>query len=1027
MREALPRWQRGLRMVIRNAPDGTSNELPMNTPDSSKDGRLSVSAEQGLPAITPDVNEQDYPEDMDNIVPTKGYQMLPVVGLGGSAGGIPALQKFFAATPVDTGMAFVVVLHLSPEHGSVLDSILANTTTMLVVHPQDGQKIEANTVYVIPPGKFLATQGECLKVTVLEPERGRRVAVDIFFRTLADTHGPHATAVILSGADGDGALGLKRVKERGGLTIAQLPTEAEHTGMPQSAIETGMVDWILPVEEMPARILQYRRNEGRLRLPAEDGPENPKEQPDAANTDETALREVLTFLRIRTARDFSCYKRATIVRRISRRMQVNNVASMEEYLTILRTHPGETGALQQDLLISVTNFFRDREAFAALEQRIPELFAGKSAGDVVRVWSAACATGEEAFSIGMLLLEHAATLESPPAIQIFATDLADDAITFARAALYPATIQADVSEERLRRFFGKEQYGYRVRRELRECVLFAVHDLLRDAPFSRMDLITCRNLLIYLNATAQRRVLEIMHFALRPKCLLFLGSSESIDEESSLWATVDKKHRLFRQNPSTKLGLPVPVGPETVARAIEAQERAKGATVVQGRSFGARMQSALEGGFGADSPEVSWEEVHFKLIERFSPPSVIVTRDYDIVHVSQNAGRFLHFGVGEPSLNLLRVVNPMLRIELRAALFRAAQLNAPVETYNVPVDLDGRTHVVDIRVCPAQEIAPDYLLVVLDVRDEANSEVRAVSSDEPAVRHLERENEQLKRRLRDVIEQYEASGEELKAGNEELQAMNEELRSSAEELETSREELQSINEELTTVNHELKSKVDELGKANSDFSNLMAATGVATIFLDRTFRITRYTPKAVSLFNLIGTDVGRPLNHITHHLDYPELEQDARSVLSSLVPVNREVAKGDEWFLAQLLPYRTAEDQILGVVLSFVDITEIRVAQQAFRASEERLRLVLENARDFAIFSLDLNRSVVSWNSGAQRLLGYTEAEILGCSGDVIFIEEDRAAHGPEEEADTAARDGRASARDGTCAKTAAASGEAVR
>jgi two-component system CheB/CheR fusion protein len=965
--------------------------------------------QSGLPVISPDTVEQDHPDEIDNIIPSRGYQMLPLVALGGSAGSIPALQRFFAAMPAESGMAFVVVIHLAPENESIMDEILARSTTMKVVQAKDNQKVEANTVYVIPPGKFLSATDGSLRVTPLEPERGKRVAVDLFFRTLADTHGPTATAIILSGADGDGALGIKRIKERGGLTVAQDPEEAEHPSMPRSAIATGMVDWVLPVDGMPAKLVEYRANGHRLQLPSEDGPQPAKVPPTAHGEEENALRDVLNHLRSRTGRDFTYYKRATIVRRISRRMQVNGVATMPEYLLYLRTHPGEAGALQQDLLISVTNFFRDREAFAALEAEIPGLFAGKTTADSVRVWSAGCATGDEAYSIAMLLLEQSGRMDSPPMIQVFATDLADDAIVAAREALFPLTIQADVSEERLRRFFVKEHRGYRARRELRECVLFAAHDLLKDAPFSRIDLFTCRNLLIYLTQDAQKRVFDIAHFALRPGGLLFIGTSESVDEESPQWEPVDKKHRIYRQRPLPRTHLPVPIGPSTLTRAFEAQDRARSGPFIHAAAFSAAALVAVRHDAEAHDVRISWEELHYKLIERFAPPSVIVTRDHDIVHMSENAGQFLQFTGGEPSINLLRVVHPMLRVELRAALFRAAQTSAATEAFRVPVLLDGKTLSVDIRVCPAQDIAPDYLLVVFQVRaGEEGGQVQTQVAAEPAVRHLEREIEQMKTRLRDTIEQYEASSEELKASNEELQAMNEELRSSAEELETSREELQSVNEELTTVNHELKSKVDELGRSNADLNNLMAATGVATIFLDRQFAITRYTPSAVALFRLIPTDLGRPLTDLSHELRYPELRADAERVLETLIPVKREVTDGEHWYLAQLLPYRTSEDRIAGVVLSFVDVTEARAAALALSGSEERLRLILESAKDYAIITLDLGRRIQSWNPGAERMLGYSGKEILGESGDVIFTPEDRAQKAPEQEAETALREGRA-------------------
>jgi two-component system CheB/CheR fusion protein len=689
----------------------------------------------------------------------------------------------------------------------------------------------------------------------------------------------------------------------------------------------------------------------------------------APDADENALREVLAHLRTRTGRDFSYYKRATVVRRISRRMQVNGTATLPDYLSYLRTHPGELGALQQDLLISVTNFFRDREAFAALEAELPAIFAGKGPSDVVRVWSAGCATGEEAYSIAMLLLEQTGRMDSPPSIQVFASDLDEGAIAAARAGLYPFASHADISEERLRRFFVKEHGGYRARRELRECVLFAVHDLLRDAPFSRLDLFTCRNLLIYLTAEAQERVFNTAHFALRSEGRLFIGTSESVDEESPFWRLIDTKHRLYRRRPATRAGLPVPIGPTTLTRALEAQERAKGGPFIHGGAFSSTVAAALQrDAVEQNGRRVSWEELHFKLIERFAPPSLIVTRDHDIVHMSENAGQFLHFSGGEPSVNLLAVVHPMLRIELRGALFRAAQTSTPVEVFRVPVELEAKAVTVDIRVSPAQEIAPDYLLVVFAVREDTESAaVQARQEAEPAVRYLEREIEQTKTRLRDTIEQYEASSEELKASNEELQAMNEELRSSAEELETSREELQSVNEELTTVNHELKTKVEDLVHANADLANLMTATGVATIFLDRALRITRFTPGAVTLFRLISTDLGRPLTDMNHRLNYPELKQDAERVLELLVPIKREVTDGERWFLSQLLPYRTADDHIAGVVLTFVDITDARHVSQALLASETRLQLAVEATR-LAVFDWNLETDQLDVNERFREL-----------------------------------------------------------
>jgi len=494
--------------------------------------------------------------DIDNIVPTHGYNELPVVGLGGSAGSIPALTSFFRTVPANPGVAFVVVVHLSPEHDSALDDVLRRATSMPVVQVRGSTRVEAGTVYVIPPRKVLRVFDGSLQLGELPADRPGRVAIDLFFRTLADTHGPHAVAVVLSGADSDGATGIKRIKERGGLTIAQDPQEAQHETMPQAAIATGMVDWVLPVAEMAQRVLDYVSLESRLALPPEEGPPLP-DAPPAAVAEKT-LRDVLSFLRTRTGRDFGNYKRATILRRIGRRMQVNGVAALADYVGCLRTRPGEAGALLQDLLISVTNFFRDADCFTALEREMPALFRGKSVNGCVRVWVAGCATGEEAYSVAMLLAEHARTLEAPPSIQVFATDLDEDAIAVARDGLYPAAIAADVSDERLRTFFVKEHRGYRVRRELRETVLFAVHDVLKNSPFSRLDLMSCRNLLIYLNREAQQRVFETAHFALVPDGRLFLGASETVDDDSPLFFVLDKKHRLYAPRPLSRATMPMP-------------------------------------------------------------------------------------------------------------------------------------------------------------------------------------------------------------------------------------------------------------------------------------------------------------------------------------------------------------------------------------------------------------------------------------------------------------------------------------
>ena len=881
---------------------------------------------------------------------------FPVVGLGGSAGSLRALQTFFGQMPADSGMAFVVVVHLSPDFDSSMAHVLQRSTNMPVEQVQESTELKTNCVYIIPPGKGLSVEKGQLRIADLTDEEGKGVAVDLFFRTLADNLGPLAVGIILSGANGDGVIGLKRVKELGGLTIAQDADEAEQAGMPRAAIATGMVDWVLPVSEMPHRLTQYRRNGGRLLLPSEQGPQLARPAASSVSGDnveaEVALRETLNFLRARTGRDFSYYKRATILRRLARRMQVNALATLPEYLTFLRMQQAEVSALLQDLLISVTNFFRDKDAFQALEKQIPSLFKGKTSTDHVRAWVPGCATGEEAYSIAMLLCEYASSLEAPPALQVFATDLDESAIRTAREGVYGESITVDVAGERLRRFFSKDQGGYRVRKDVREIVLFAVHDLLKDSPFSRIDLVACRNLLIYITREAQAHAFDIFHFALRQEGLLFLGTSESADDASSLFAPIDKKYRIYARRSAYRPAQPLPSRPLYLTLG---QNPRHSSLQVPPTVPSTDRVGAPPAGLAALLPErlsgarpFSWGEVHLKLIERLGPPSVLVDREHNIVHVSEHAGRFLQFGAGEPTMNLLRVVHPGLRIELRSLLLHAEKNKEPIEARRVPCDIEGARREINIRVCPTAELGPELLLVTFDEGETVASQTPPARPTQEGLmaQQFEQEVDHLKAQLRDTVEQYEASTEELKASNEELQAMNEELRSASEELETNREELQSINEELTTVNQELKSKVEELSNTNSDLQNLMGSTNIATVFLDRDLRIKRYTPSAVPLFNLIPTDVGRPLSHLRHRLNYDVIVSDAEKVLEHLGAIQREVDSTDaKWYIAGLLPYRTMEDRIDGVVLTFVDITDRKLAEGTLAHSQKELEGVLERAQ----------------------------------------------------------------------------------
>jgi two-component system, chemotaxis family, CheB/CheR fusion protein len=907
-----------------------------------------------------------------------------IVGLGASAGGITALRDFFANVAAESGHAYVVVLHLSPDHESKLAEVLQAVSPVPVTQVTDAVRMQANHVYVVSPNHSLSANDGMLVPSPVTRAEQRRAPVDLFFRALADTHGARAVSVILSGTGSDGASGFKRVKEHGGLVIAQEPGTAEFSDMPAAAIATGLVDLILRPAEMPAHIRDYSQRLTRtLVQPAISG----------GMGDVNALRDVLTLVRIRTGHDFSNYKPATVLRRIARRMSIRQVATLDEYAAFVREDHGEAAALMKDLLISVTNFFRDAEAYRALETRvIPQLFSRQRAFDQVRVWCVGCATGEEGYSLAMLLTEAASLEVDPPAVQVFATDLDESAIAVAREGFYTDAEVADVSEERLQRCFQRAVGGYRIRRELREVVLFAHHNVIKDPPFSHLDLVSCRNVLIYLNRSAQARVLDTFHFALRPGRYLFLGLSES-PEGTDLFLPLDKNAHIFESR-SVATRLPIPVTePLTVP--------ARGPARVAEFAPGERLMPA---------------DLHLRLLEEYAAPSIVVTDEHKIVHLTAGAARYLAVPAGEPSRDVTHVARPELRPELRAALHQAARERASVDVRRVRVQINGAESLVRICVKPVlKEGDPArgfFLILFEEEHGDAAPSPQPIEMHSPtseAAAQLDEELGRVKGQLRTTIEQYETQVEEAKASNEELQALNEELRSSAEELETSKEELQSVNEELTTVNQELKIKIEELAHTNNDFINFINSSDMASIFLDRNLRVKLATPRAAEVFNLLPGDRGRRLTDITSRLLHERLHEDVRHVLEHLQMIEREVASVEGgWYLMRLSPYRTTDDRIEGVVMTFLDISSRHRAEERLRMGEERLRLLIDSAVDYAIFTMTSEGVVDSWNSGAQRMFGYEANEIVGQPAAVLFTEEDRAAGVPAAELGKAAVEGRA-------------------
>ena len=922
---------------------------------------------------------------------------FPVVGIGASAGGLGAVGRLLENMPSESGMAFVVVLHLVPDHESMASAIFQRSTRMPVVEVRKEVPIEPGTVYVVPPGHSLSMNDGHLRLKRIERRFAQQLAIDLFFRSLAEVHRERAIAIVLTGAGSDGAQGLRRVKERGGVALVQSPADAEYESMPLNAIATGAADFVLPVGDMAQKLVELWSNAKLIELPhplpdrvVEASPTSESEQ-----EAEEALKAVMQLLRESTGHDFSHYKRATVLRRIERRMQVSRRPTLPSYAAYLHENPKECVQLLQDMLISVTNFFRDRPAFEALERALSAKLsdgADRPAVDRMRAWVTGCATGEEAYSVAMLLLEHANDAQRLDGVHVFATDIDERALAVGRVGIYPESIVTDVPPVRLRQFFNREPGQYHVTRALRERVTFSSHNLLRDPPFSRLDLICCRNLLIYLDRAAQRQLLETFHFALRPGGLLFLGSAETADAAPEQFTVVDRKHRIYRASTT--------VPPRQVSPALA-------------KTLGYLPPLVPA---GVSSRRQVLDDIRRQLIDENAPPAAVVDPQLKVAYLSEKANRYLQLNSGELSAQLLQLVWPELRLTLRAALAQARQTGETVQARRVRLVHDGNAVVVDMTVRPVwptgnAEAAQGWLVVLFDeaaVAPAASAEAKSVE-DVQASEQTRSDLHDLHDQLATAVEQSSQSEEALRAANEELQSLNEELRSTREELETSKEELQSVNEELVTVNHDLKLHLEATAKANDDLQNFIAASDIATVFVDRALRIQRYTPSAAAIFNLLAADVGRPLLDIAHRLDYPQMQADARETFDSLRPLERTVTSADgRWFLVRVLPYRSSADRIEGAVLNFIDVTGRHRAEDELRAGQERLRLLLDSSADYVILMLDPQGRVTSWSKGAERALGYTEAEVQGHVGDFIFTPEDRASKIPEEELRRAREDGRA-------------------
>ena len=841
--------------------------------------------------------------------------LFPIVGLGASAGGFEALELFLKHIPPNSGMAFVIVQHLDPTRKCAMAELLQRCTSMKVAQAKDRMRVRPDSVFVIPPNKDMSILHGVLHLFEPKEIRGLRLPIDFFLRSLALDMNRQSIAVILSGMGSDGTLGVREIKEKAGLVLVQDPQTAKFDSMPRNVIDAGLADIVAPVEELPGRILSYLK-----RVPVTLGSDI---QPDGKT--EGALEKILILLRARTTHDFSCYKKSTLYRRIERRMGIHQIDKIEAYGRFLRENPHEIDLLFKEFLIGVTSFFRDPAAWQILrDEVVPKLLSTRKGGPI-RAWVAGCSTGEEAYSLAILFMEVMETMKLKKnfKLQIFATDLDSDAIDRARQGVFPESIAAHMAPEHLDRFFNKEEHTYRLRGEIRESVIFSKHSIIMDPPFTRLDFVSCRNLLIYLTPEMQEKLLPLFHYSLNPGGILFLGNAESIGHFSALFAAVNGKSRIFRRTESA-------MKPDSIAFPS---------------SFGS-LPPAGQGSLSVPKQHASLQNLAEQLvIQRYSPPTVLVNPEGDILHISGRTGKYLEPAAGKANWNVFAMAREGLRYELAAAFQKAVRQDGPIILRGLKVDTNGGQQFVDITLEKLGEGDPLAGMVIVIFTDTAtpteggkSGTAAKVSPRSRRLADVEKELHRARRELQGTRDEMQSSREELRSANEEMQSTNEEMQSTNEELTTSKEEMQSLNEELQTVNAELQGKVDELSRSNNDMKNLLNSTDVATLFLDNELKVRRFTTQATKIIQLIPGDIGRPITDLASSLLYPDLPEDAREVLRKLGFSEKAInTKDGRWFTVRIMPYRTLDDRIDGVVITFWDISVAKTLEAKLQAMQGAL------------------------------------------------------------------------------------------
>jgi two-component system CheB/CheR fusion protein len=898
---------------------------------------------------------------MKDLTSDSTTDQFPIVGIGASAGGLEALEQFFTNMPSDSGMAFVVIQHLDPNHKGIMRELLQRITQMQVFTVTDRLKIRQNCVYVIPPNSSMSILNGTLHLFEPIESRGLRLPVDFFFRSLADDRQEHSIGIILSGMGSDGSIGLRAIKEKAGMVLVQDPASAKFDSMPRNAIDAVLADVVAPVNELPEKLIAITRH----------APVTTFKQD--LEKDISALEKIIILLRTQTGNDFSQYKKNTLYRRIERRMGIHQIGKISSYVRYLQENPAETEILFKELLIGVTNFFRDNDVWEHMKDHIiPSQLAKLPSGYILRAWIPGCSTGEEAYSLAIVFKEaiEKANLNKNFSLQIFATDLDNNAIEKARKAIYPSNIVSDVSPDRLNRFFIKVDDKYRVNSEIREMVVFAPQNVIKDPPFTKLDILSCRNLLIYLDALLQKKLLALFHYSLNNSGILLLGSAETNGAQSDLFSTINSKLRIYQRT-----GL------------LKTDELFDFPS-----SFTRSKPGIFENQSPAKVPDTLQKLTDQLLLQQFSPASVLVTNNGDILYITGSTGKYLEPAAGKANMNLYAMAREGLSNELPIALRKAMQSFEKVVLHNIKVGTSDETQLTNVTIQQIEKplILKGKILVIFsdvpNIKQKSSKLKRDKTPDTAFKTEIEFEIQRLKEDLQSTREEMQTSQEELQSTNEEMQSTNEELQSTNEELTTSKEEMQSLNEELHTVNAELQSKIDDTARVNNDMNNLLNSIDIATLFLDRDLNIRQFTHPATKIFKLIPGDIGRLFTDQVTDLDYPELYNDAKEVLRTLVFTEKSVATRDRrWFDIRIMPYRTFEDRIDGLVITLIETTKSKLLEKALQESQMTLRSFI-NAVHSAILGLSADGKLIEFNPEAEILFACKRDDVIGKNFVDLFI-----------------------------------------